>query len=840
MALAIPVVRSRTVLAAVGAALLALPAAAQTVAPADVQWTNTVNTTPSGSALRKTAGCGGCTDAGATSSAAVAGDGYVEFRPEAGSRLYAGLGASATPSTDPALIDFAFSFWPDGGWDIREQNQYRGEGRFTAGDVFRVAVEGGRVHYYQNGSRVYSSAVTPALPLVLDATLITDGAALASAAISAAASPNPDPVPGDSSAPSTYDAIADRVTRTKGPLPTLGAAGHRFTDPVFGTRMMRITDASTRPGMPGRSYRTPSGTHSNAWSRDGRYFYAVSTDGTAVPFAFDASTMTASRLQPTADGEGGLILRFFNEPTFSYETPGVLFGTYNGAGANLRSVDQYDIQTGVYTQLLNLDAVVPNLAGTYTGALLASAGPVEKILVVFGGTGQDRHMKMVVFERNNPSNRRLLDTHASTVDGILTNIPLNFSIHAAAIDRSGRYVIVYPTGADLQAPRSAAPGYVWDTVANAFTAMPLVQAISGGHDAYGYGVRVNQDCCTLSSWDAGQWQFRSLATPVITSDLIAPVLQPKEIYLADHPSWHNARPDRLVPFLDATYRYGANTTAWRPWDEEIFAVQTDAAGSGAIVWRFAHHRSNTAHDTDASRISFWYTPRVNISRDGRWALFTSNWEKTLGVDPKGEAGGAYRQDMFLIELAPGAAPQPAPVALVTTSLPGATALQAYATTLQASGGSGTYAWTLASGTLPAGISLDPSTGVLAGTPLAAAQASFVVRVADAADAANAAERALTLTVAAAPVIDPLAIVTSSLPQGRRYVAYSATLHATGGTPPVTWSIASGRLPRGLALDATTGVIAGTPREHGTWSVRVRASDPVSSAERTLSLTIARR
>jgi hypothetical protein len=62
-------------------------------------------------------------------------------------------------------------------------------------------------------------------------------------------------------------------------------------------------------------------------------------------------------------------------------------------------------------------------------------------------------------------------------------------IHAAAIDRSGRYVTVYPTGADLRALRSAAPAYVWDTLTNMFTATPLVEAISGGHDAYGFGYR---------------------------------------------------------------------------------------------------------------------------------------------------------------------------------------------------------------------------------------------------------------------------------------------------------------------------------------------------------------
>src|SRR5580704_2627574 len=54
----------------------------------------------------------------------------------------------------------------------------------------------------------------------------------------------------------------------------------------------------------------------------------------------------------------------------------------------------------------------------------------------------------------------------------------------------------------------------------------------------------------------------------------------------------------------------------------------------------------------------------------------------------------------------------------------------------------------------------------------------------------------------------LAVTTSSLPNGQLGVAYSATLAATGGTTPYTWSTTS-TLPAGLTL-ASTGVISGTP------------------------------
>ena len=450
-------------------------------------------------------------------------------------------------------------------------------------------------------------------------------------------------------APSAYDAIADRDPRSKPLLPAPGTAGSTVFDPVFGSHMWRITDGGTRPGAPDRSYRTPSGTHQNAWSASGSYFYVVSTDGTVIPYAFDVASERARRIDASREGDGGLVLRFYIEPQFSYVTDSVLFGSASLSGSSLRTIDQFDFSTRRYTALVDLDGVVPGLDGTYVGGIGSSAGAVERIVTFFGGASQDRHHYVLVFDRQVPARRHLVDTLASTLDGAPTNVPLRFALHHAFIDRSGDYVLLYPTGGDRAAPRNAAPVYVWDVAAGTFTELGSTSARSNGHDAYGYKTMVNQDCCTTTTWDAAQWQMRGLASPLNTRDLILPVLAPREIYLADHPSWNNARPDRLVPFVTALYRYGANSSGWRAWDDEIVAVQTDVpASEGATVWRLAHHRSDVANDTDPSRIYFWYTPRPNVSPDGRWVLFTSNWEKTLGRDPAGESGGAYRQDVFLV------------------------------------------------------------------------------------------------------------------------------------------------------------------------------------------------
>ena len=71
------------------------------------------------------------------------------------------------------------------------------------------------------------------------------------------------------------------------------------------------------------------------------------------------------------------------------------------------------------------------------------------------------------------------------------------------------------------------------------------------------------------------------------------------------------------------------------------------------------------------------------------------------------------------------------------------------------------------------------------------------------------------------------ITTSSLPAGTVGVAYSQALGASGGTPPYTWSVASGSLPAGLSL-AAGGTISGTPGTAGSSSFTVRVTDSASA------------
>ena len=102
-----------------------------------------------------------------------------------------------------------------------------------------------------------------------------------------------------------------------------------------------------------------------------------------------------------------------------------------------------------------------------------------------------------------------------------------------------------------------------------------------------------------------------------------------------------------------------------------------------------------------------------------------------------------------------AGPQIIEIQLTTTALPGATEGTAYSATLSAQAGNPPYTWSISAGSLPAGLSLNSSTGVISGTPTANGTSSFTAEVTGASGwsgattVANSATRALSITVGAA-------------------------------------------------------------------------------------------
>ena len=176
--------------------------------------------------------------------------------------------------------------------------------------------------------------------------------------------------------------------------------------------------------------------------------------------------------------------------------------------------------------------------------------------------------------------------------------------------------------------------------------------------------------------------------------------------------------------------------------------------------------------------------------------------------------------------------------VVTTHLPSATEGSYYDGRVTAFGGEGDYTWLVASGTLPAGLTLE-SNGSLYGTPTSPGTVNFTVQVTDqATPLPDVASQQFTMTVAPPP---PLTVETTGLESGVQGQEYSQYLDAQGGLGSLSWSLVSGSLPSGLTL-SSSGELSGIPQSAGTFNFTVQVEDSTSPipevATASLSLALA--
>jgi hypothetical protein len=183
------------------------------------------------------------------------------------------------------------------------------------------------------------------------------------------------------------------------------------------------------------------------------------------------------------------------------------------------------------------------------------------------------------------------------------------------------------------------------------------------------------------------------------------------------------------------------SSGWVPYTNEILQVKLD----GAEVRRLAHHRSRPFG-------SYNYMPRVSASRDGKQLIYSSNYNMQATQGYALDYTDVYQMNLSVAEVAPSTVPISAAVLLSTGSLPTAVQNTAYESSPTATGGTPPYTWTITAGTLPTGLSLNPSSGIIFGIPTTSGMSTFNVQVTDSTSASSSGMLSILVASPATPAL----------------------------------------------------------------------------------------
>ena len=194
-------------------------------------------------------------------------------------------------------------------------------------------------------------------------------------------------------------------------------------------------------------------------------------------------------------------------------------------------------------------------------------------------------------------------------------------------------------------------------------------------------------------------------------------------------------------------------------------------------------------------------------------------------------GGAFTFTVSATDASTGAGPYTASqpvtltvaastIAVTPANLTSGTRGTPYAATVAAAGGVAPYTYMIASGALPAGLTLS-TTGQISGTPTVVGSFAFQVRATDSATGAGpySGTANVTLTIASAT----LTVTPTTLPDGLAGVTWTQQLHASGGQGGYSFAVTAGALPTGLTL-TPAGLLSGKPTTAGTFAFTVTATD----------------
>jgi hypothetical protein len=457
-----------------------------------------------------------------------------------------------------------------------------------------------------------------AFPLLLALALLCAGAPTARTQ-----TPKPSSAPEKRCGPPNYCARTDRkVEPYPAKPPALGPAGSIITDPNFGSHILRVTDEKTDQRREGAPIMTPSSAEQNSWNTNSTKFYVITMGGKDLLYDFDPATMTAK-------SKGFLEVPWQGEPQFSYTQPNILYGIDHRNPA----FQSYDISSSRVTNLNTVSDCVKLDSRDGGHAITVSAD--DKRFMTYVGPKQDGDYLIYIYDRDQGC--RWYNTQTGEVGGKwgpkgTVTMPDRVLIHNARMSKSGKFIYI--------APGNSKPGHRWFVWEVDTMAVTLCPAECTGHRAVGYSHLVGPS----GEINPMELQIRPLDHLEKTSPLVPGLGRIGGYWFDMHFSWNNVNADDTTPICFSTYRPANPNTPGTPlavdgpWENEIDCAETDEKAFN--IWRFAHNYSTAKN-------GFWSTPRGNVSQDGRFFMFTSDWQDQLGENANQKR---FRTDVFVVEL----------------------------------------------------------------------------------------------------------------------------------------------------------------------------------------------
>ncbi len=446
--------------------------------------------------------------------------------------------------------------------------------------------------------------------------------------------------------PPTYP--CSRTDLRKAPLPdvipsvgNLSGVNTTVTDPDFQNPIVRVTDAYLNPHSRNITFYSSAGGSSNAntWNKDSSLLFVQDTNGTGYPMTFDSSQMQVARMYVANFPKTGGMTVSSNHFSWSRVNPNYLYvlgGTrifrYDFSNRNVPPSPQliYDFAASPHCLPAGFKPAWENFGGVSANDGAFAFGLSSQGLQ---GTG-NYAVVYTVGQGCTVLNTLTGDITSDWGQSGTMSTTDRFTLHDAYLTLDSGWAILGPT--HCLSGKCANGPYFWEVGTTNVTACGAgQQQLCSGHWTLGYSHWANNDGDPFGQFHLRPFSNLNAFTPLIN---VLPLGFAPPI--DQHPSWNNADPGDSTPFFSSSWtRNSPFTTAWQ---NEIIAI---SVGTGTVS-RFAHTfittRSHRFIDKEAIG---------QISQDGRFFIFNSDWMGTLGSESGSSActvGTDCRGDVFVV------------------------------------------------------------------------------------------------------------------------------------------------------------------------------------------------